>query len=168
MSLTRRGDSYECGLCPSSRSLQLHRLHLRRWGVALVNDSKCFLRGSALRSTELLKFCIAARCTVRASIYGRPVAAYTLCSRAGPHSKKLQSKYAFSAPLTAMQFIISTASNRFRMHLLNNLIREGSFIKTRARYQGLSPSARDLIEGLMCKDVDQRLTVQQAFKHPWL
>ena len=54
------------------------------------------------------------------------------------------------------------------MHLLNNLIREGAFIKLRARYQGLSPLARDLIEGLMCKDVDQRLTVQQAFKHPWL
>ena len=54
------------------------------------------------------------------------------------------------------------------MNQLNELIREGNFIKNRERYQALSPLAKDLIEGLMCKDVNQRLTVRQAFEHPWL
>ena len=54
------------------------------------------------------------------------------------------------------------------MHILNNNIKEGEFIKNRKRYQELSPQVKDLIEGLLCKDVDKRLKVQEALNHPWI
>lgn len=41
----------------------------------------------------------------------------------------------------------------FRMNVLNNSIKEGDFVKNRARYQALSPAVKNLIEGLLCKDV---------------
>ena len=39
------------------------------------------------------------------------------------------------------------------MNVLNNSIKEGNFVKSRARYQALSPEVKNLIEGLLCKDV---------------
>lgn len=39
------------------------------------------------------------------------------------------------------------------MNVLNNSIKEGDFVKNRARYQALSPAVKNLIEGLLCKDV---------------
>ena len=53
------------------------------------------------------------------------------------------------------------------MHVLNQNIRDGQFITKRARYQALTSSAKNLIEGLICKDVTKRLTIPQALKHPW-
>ena len=54
------------------------------------------------------------------------------------------------------------------MNALNREIREGTFVKSRERYQALSPLAQDLIEGLMNKDCNTRLTAQQALAHPWM
>lgn len=54
------------------------------------------------------------------------------------------------------------------MNQLDGKISEGDFIRNRKRYQALSSLAKDLIEGLMNKDCDNRLTVTQALKHPWL
>ena len=51
---------------------------------------------------------------------------------------------------------------------LNAQIKAGSFITERVNYRGLSDSARNLICGLMNKDVLERLTIQQALDHSWL
>lgn len=55
-----------------------------------------------------------------------------------------------------------------KMSTLNALIKDGNFMRNRERYRVLSPLAKDLIESLICKDPNRRLTVQQAAEHPWL
>lgn len=67
---------------------------------------------------------------------------------------------------TIKSIILSTYV--FRMNVLNNSIKEGNFVKSRARYQALSPEVKNLIEGLLCKDVSKRLKVQEALDHPWI
>lgn len=45
------------------------------------------------------------------------------------------------------------------MSALNEKIRNGDFMKLRPRYKALSAPAKSLIEGLLEKDVEKRLTV---------
>lgn len=54
------------------------------------------------------------------------------------------------------------------MSYLDDKISKGEFLRSRKLYQELSPLAKDFVEGLMNKNVNERLTVSQALKHPWL
>ena len=158
----------ECEHSHLSRWILLFARHRVQHLVVLGNGSKCFPHGLVHRSIELPRSCIVGRCTAKVLTCGRQAAAFISCSRVKLLFRKLQSKYTFHFCLNRYPFINATASQYFRMNQLNELIREGNFIKNRERYQALSPLAKDLIEGLMWKDVNQRLTVRQAFEHPWL
>ena len=47
-------------------------------------------------------------------------------------------------------------------------IQAGQFSLEGSEWEGVSPAARDLIEGLLTVDADSRLTLEGIIRHPWL
>lgn len=105
-----------------------------------------------------------ARCIQSRSTYGRQAAVSTSCSSANHPFKRLSSKFLTVAVYTAL---LSTYKQPdvfllllCRMRALNEKIKAADFNKTRKRYKKLSQGAKNLINGLMHKDVMQRLSAK--------
>eukprot|EP00948_MAST-09A_sp_MAST-9A-sp1_P002566 g2566.t1 len=47
-------------------------------------------------------------------------------------------------------------------------VRDGKYEMNQAEWDYVSDSAKDLVKKLMCTDVNQRLTAEQALSHPWI
>jgi serine/threonine protein kinase len=54
-----------------------------------------------------------------------------------------------------------------RFDVAHQQIRKGAH-RMGGQYKRVSPEAKDLISGLLCVDVETRLTVDQALEHPWV
>ena len=67
--------------------------------------------------------------TARVLACGRQAVAFISYSRVKLFFRKLQSKYTFHFRLNKYPFINATAFQYYRMNKLNELIREGNFIK---------------------------------------
>jgi len=48
------------------------------------------------------------------------------------------------------------------------LIKEANYDFPSPYWDKISESAKDLVRGLLCKDPDERLTCEQALRHPWV
>jgi len=53
------------------------------------------------------------------------------------------------------------------MPVLMLKVSQGDYQQTGAQWDSLSVEARDLIRGLLCVDVDQRLGTREALQHSW-
>jgi calcium/calmodulin-dependent protein kinase I len=54
------------------------------------------------------------------------------------------------------------------IHMTYQNIRQASYQFHPEFWDGISPDAKNLIRGFLTRDVDKRLTVQQALLHPWM
>lgn len=53
-------------------------------------------------------------------------------------------------------------------HLTCQRIRQGDYQFHHEYWDGISPDAKKLIRGLLTRDPDKRLTVEEALSHPWM
>jgi calcium-dependent protein kinase len=54
-----------------------------------------------------------------------------------------------------------------RMPVLMLKVSQGDYLQTGAQWDSLTVEARDLIRGLLCVDVEQRLGAREALQHSW-